>query len=110
MFNEIWLGRQGRFDGPTFGSKLINKPPPPLLLMSKLFWILFVLSTVSIIVVISGCTNNPINTNNGGIAAKCGNGVVDQGEQCDQSSCQTGQYCTSVCQCVNKPSPPSLPS
>jgi len=79
--------------------------------MNKLVGLAMVLSVLSV-VIISGCTTptgGGTTTIGGGSGATCGNSVVEQGEQCDKTDCGAGKYCSVGCQCINKPSPPTLP-
>jgi hypothetical protein len=55
---------------------------------------------IVLLVFLSGCTT-PLET------GSCGNGVVDFGEQCDDTDCPEGQLCEE-CQCKTL-TPPALP-
>jgi len=76
--------------------------------MRKLIGSLLVLSILSIVLT-SGCTQTPSGGDGappvGGSTAICGNGALEQGEQCDGTECSTGQYCNDNCQCVTNAKP-----
>jgi len=64
--------------------------------MKKIIIFLFLLLLVFSLI---GCSGS----------STCGNDLLDNGEQCDNSECSSGEWCNEQCECEALPPVPALP-